>query len=442
MFVIKAALAVLAVVAATTAYAGSQEPCDRPRVFEGAALSSLVLPYRYVGAQSTPELERASREISGLVHFEVLFGFFKYGAVGGTNLVAAPRAVCDVDEVVRIVSQSGGQGTLRPGQTVVVTWGRLFEQGDQLHVQTFVRFFKQGAGRPLRESIDVRLSGDGSVLDLIGTLSTQAIAFPPRRISRQDLTRVANEFKNAMVVRPEKDLGIPGKSIDFAPDKRFPYGITRTDGDWMWIQPLAGGPAGWVRARVGDAGANAWSLQRWLPELAYIDAVGAFMRLRAGSGAIDPAARTRFSAAMEARLSQFESTVPATDAAAAHGLANAMRGFVLWQQGPGPQRTEAARRFAQAVALMPEYAAARNLAAITRPLLAEGTVDARSMARLGRNLTGALALDPADRIVLDNIERVYELYAARSEWSPHPSDQVQDRLAVVRETRARLPARN
>jgi hypothetical protein len=287
------------------------------------------------------------------------------------------------------------------------------------------------------------LVGEGATLNLTAALPTQAIAFPPRRISRQDLARIAEEFRRAMVVRPTKDLNAPGKSIDFAPDVRFPYGVTKAEGDWMWIQPMASGPAGWVRARVTDAsGPDEWSLQRWLPELAYVDAVSGFMRLRAFGGVPEPAARARMVAAIDASLRYFESAVPAKDAPAAYGLARAMRGFVLWEAGSTEERAQAATLFADAGARMPEYAAARNLAAVTRPLLPGGTLDAKSISRLGRNLTGALALDPADRIVLDNMERVYQLYAVRDEWSPFSADEVANRLAVVRDTRARLPLTN
>lgn len=423
---------------AAAAQAGSQLPCSEPRVFQGAAVNSFVLPFRYVGNQPTAELLRASRQISALVHFEILFGLLKHGAVGGTDLVAVPGLVCDVDTVIGQVTRGGGPGSLRPGQTLVLTWGRLFEQGDELYVQTYVRFLRQGSGRPEREALQVALAGDGTKLDLVGNLPAQAITFPPRRITRQDLTRIADEFRAAMVVRPVKDMNVAGQSIDFAPERPFPYGVTRAEGDWMWIEPMAGGPKGWVRARTGgDGQPGEWSLQRWLPELAYVDAVAGFMRLRAGA-AFGAAPRERTRAAIDGALQRYEQAVDADDAPAAYGLARAMQGFLDWGARP-EQRTQAAQRFAEARKLMPEYAAARNLAAVTRPLLAGDVLDGPVTARLVRELNGALALDPGDRTVLDNMERVYKVYTARRDWSPYDPEAVAQRLATVQATRARAP---
>jgi hypothetical protein len=433
-----------ALLASARVNAGDQRPCTDPVVFQDAAVNSFVLPYRYVGNNPTPELERASRQISALVHFEVLFGLLKYGAVGGTDLVAIPHQLCDVERVITQVSTGTGPGTLKPGGTLVITWGRLFEQGDQLYVQSYVRFLKRGTQGPQRETIKVSLAGDGTELNLAVALPTQAVAFPARRISRQDLTKVSEEFRRSMVVRPEKDLNVSGESIDFAPERPFPYGVTKVEGDWMWIQPMAGGPPGWVRARISDADQpGEWSLQRWLPELAYVDAVSGFMRLRAGGGVSDPKTRTRIVAAIDAGFQRFEGAVPADDAPAVFGLARAIQGFVLWDSdATAAGRARAATLFADARASMPEYAAARNLAAVTRPLRADAAFNAKSAARIDRELIGALALDPADDVVLDNLERVYQVYAMRQEWSPFSAEEVSQRLALVKAARAKAPANN
>jgi hypothetical protein len=440
------------------ALAGSQLPCSEPRVFQGAAVNAFVLPFRYVGNQPTPELLQASRQISALVHFEILYGMLKYGAVGGTDLVAVPGRLCDVDEVVDRVTRGSGPGVMRPGQTLVLVWGRLYEEGEQLYLQSYLRFLRQGASGPERETLRVALAGGSTALELRGGLPVQAIAFPPRRIGRADLARVAADFRTAMVVRPVKDMNAPGQSIDFVAERPFPYGITRAEGDWMWIQPMAGGPAGWVRARQNEAAGaeRESSLQRWMPELAFVDAAAGFMRLRAGSG-LAGAARERALAAIDAGLARFERAFEGHseggEAGAALGLGRAMQGFARWDAGPGTAaaaaRAQAAELFAQARSRMPEYAAARNLAAITRPLLrapAEAApgpmLDARSLDRLARELTGALALDPADAQALENMDRVYRVYATRRDWSPFDSEELAARRAVIQANRPQQPARN
>jgi hypothetical protein len=428
-------LLALAAIAAMPAYAGSMLPCSQARVFTGAALNSFVLPYRYVGERATPELLQASRQISALVHFEILFNLLKYGGVGGTDLVAPPGEICDVDFVVSQVSGDKGPGSLVNGQTLLITWGRLFEEGDQLYIQSYLRFFRQGPKGPMPETLAVHLAGAGSGLNLSATLPAQAIAFAPRRISRADLARVTEEFKRAMVVRPQKDLNVPGQSIDFRHEVAFPYGVTRAEGDWMWLQPLTSvGPAGWVRARVRDSDeAGSWSLRRWLPELDYVDAVASFMRLRAGSPPFARYSPERARDAFDAGMRRFEAAVPAAEAPAAYGLARALRGFMQWEADTSNEgRAKAAELFKEAQADMPEYAAARNLAAVTRPLRAGATFDAPSSARLGSELVGALALAPGDAVVLDNLQRVYKLYADRPQLSPFDAREVKQRQQVIK----------
>ena len=441
----RAALLVCALslaLAPRAASAGAARPCSDPAVFQGAAVNSFVLPYRYVGKQSTWELHQASRQIAALVHLELLFAMLKYGAVGGTDLLAVPDAVCDVDEVIDQVSRGRGPGTVLPGQTLAVVWGRLFEEGDQLDLQTYVRFLRRGEKGPVPETISVSVrSGDD--LDLSAGLPTQSLAFPPRRISKADLASVAAEFKKSMFVRPKPTLAVAGKSIDFAADQPFPYYVTKTastagEGEWMWIEPMAGGPAGWVRARSLDK-PDEWSLQRWLPELAYVDAIHGFMRLRARDGADLGAERSRaIRTWIDQGFAHYERAVPADNARAAYGLARAVRGFATWQLQPDASgRAAAAQLFAEARTFMPEYAAARNLAAVTRPLATDGKLDAKAAGKMHRELVGAVALDPRDAFVLANLDRLYRAMKAQPALSSLEPRELDQRMAVVREARVK-----
>ena len=254
------ALGLIAMVAPWPAWAGAQRPCTEPAVYRDAAVNTFVLPYRFDGPSPSLELQRASRQISALVHLELLFSILKFGAVGGTDLVSVPGSPCDVDEVIWSVSKRAGPGSLRVGQTLVVVWGRIFEQGDQLYLQTFVRFFRQGADGPLQESIKVQLTGSDTSLELNARLPSQATSFPPRRISKGDLRDLDKRFRSAMVVRKEKSLDSPGQSIDFDPSRVFPYYVTQSSGDWIYIKPMMGGPEGWVLARFGEDGSDSLSL--------------------------------------------------------------------------------------------------------------------------------------------------------------------------------------
>ena len=432
---------VLTVFVSVTAYAGAQLPCESARVFQGAAVNSFVLPYRYVGSKNPEAFQTLSRHIASLVHLELLFSMLKYGAVGATNLVTARDRQCNVDTVIGRVAIGGGPGALRRGHTLVLVWGRLFVQHDQLYLQTYVRFLRKGESRPVPETISVQLKGEGLNLRLGAALPTQSLAFPPRRISTADLAKVTSEFKKAMVVRQTPTLkDNTGRSIDFAPNRPFPYYVSKTvqnnEGRWMWIQPMTGGPAGWVLASSFDK-PNTWSLQRWMPELYFIDAIHGFMRLRARvETSMTPSSEERVKTWMDADIARFEAAIPAEDASSVYGVARAMQGFATWQLRGWKGRASAAHLFEEVGRRMPDNAAALNLSAITRPLGTDRQLDGKAIQRLDHGLIGALALDPKDTFVLGNLDRLYS--ALRRQYQPVMPTGLDRRLAIIRAARKRV----
>jgi hypothetical protein len=261
-------------------HAVATQPITDPAVFRDVAVNSFVLPYRYVGDASTDELRRASRQIAALAHFEILFSMIKYGSVGSIDLVDPNNTAYDVDDIIAKISNGSTPKGLQKGQTLVVTWGRLFAQGDQLYVQSYVRFLRQGDGKPELETIRVALGTGETPLELSARLPSQATAFPPRQISKADLAKVTEKFKKTMVVRPERDVNVPGSSIDFNPDKVFPTSSRKSKATGV-ARADQGRPEGLGASPHGNAD-DPWSLGRWLPELSYIDAICGFMRLRAG----------------------------------------------------------------------------------------------------------------------------------------------------------------
>ncbi len=424
------------------AQAMDSRPCADPRVFPGAAVNAIVMPYRFdergdgpAGnpASAGPELRLASRQIAALVHLEVLTSMLKYGAVGATDLLAEADGICDVDRVVARLSQPGAPGALRAGQALVMVWGRLFAQGEQLYVQSYIRFFRQGERGPLAEVLNVA-AGEGTArLNLQANWPTQALAFAPRRISRTELARVDQEFRNAMVLRERPDAAAPGRVMAFEPGKSFPYAIKSRQGDWLQLTPMqggTGGTGGWVKARAGGGDAEAWSLQRWLPELAFVDAVNGMMRLRVGNLSEAEAAPMRL--AVEQGLAHYERAVPVDQAPTVWGLGAVMRAQIAWTAG---QRSDAAFRYARASTLLPAYAGARNLAAVTA--LADTRLDAASAARLQRQLLAALALAPTDKLVLANLAQLYQLYEKEPSWSPLAPAELLEQAALVKAAQGR-----
>ena len=417
------------------AQAMDSRPCADPRVFPGAAVNAIVMPYRVDDrvdnpATAGPALRLASRQIAALVHLEVLTSMLKYGAVGATDLLAEADGICDVDRVVARLTQPGAPGALQAGQALVMVWGRLFAQGEQLYVQSYVRFFRQGERGPVAEVLNV-VAGEGKTsLKLQASWPMQALAFAPRRISRDELARVDQEFRQAMVLRESPATSAPGRVMAFQPGQSFPYAVKARQGDWLQLAPMQGGTGGWVKARAGGVEAEAWSLQNWLPELAFVDAVNGMMRLRVGK--LSEAEAVPMRLAVEQGLAHYERAVPVEQAPTAWGLGAVMRAQIAWTAG---QRSDAALRYARANTLLPAYGGARNLAAVTA--LADTKLDAASVLRLQRQLLAALALAPTDKLVLDNLAQVYQLYEKEPSWSPLAPTVLREQAALVTAAQSR-----
>ncbi|QPF75182.1 hypothetical protein G8A07_21190 [Roseateles sp. DAIF2] len=420
---------------ARPARAGGVEPCEYASVFPGAALNVLVLPYRYeppaaaaaYGGSAAPvqELQLASRQLASLVHLETLMGLLKYGSIGAKNLLSEPGQVCDVDRVLARIGKPGGSGALKPGQAAVLVWGRLFEQGGEFYLQSYLRFVRQGPHGPVDERLGFEIAPGLPRLE--AGLPAQALAFAPRRIGRSELARVDRDFRQAMLLRQQPRADAPGRSLDFRPHEAFAYWITAARGDWMQLQPMGGGPAGWVQVR-GEAAPD-WSLQRWLPELAFVDAVAGFMRLRTTTQPVGAAERQRTLRAIEAGLARYEQALAAELAPLPWGLAAALRGWLAWERG---EREAALGFFERSRELMPDYAGARQLAALARAASTAPLGKAGSE-RLTRELMAALALAPERPELLGNLEQLLTLFATRrGDWSPYGPEQLAERLEILR----------
>lgn len=335
MSVARAIVAVLCGLLSTTAVAGGRLPCPEARVFEGAAVSLLVLPYRYTGNRYGNQDSSGSR-LAALIQQEALFGMLKYGSVGATELVWQHGDGCDPRAVIDRVLSGSGPGKVRPGHGLVVMWGRIYEEGSQLYVQSYLRFLRRGRA----ETFEVALAGTaGTPLALTAELPAQAVAFAPRRLTQGDLAAIEKRARSALLLHDDnrRPIGPLAKS-DAEP---LAYGVIDARDGWMKIRSIITGQTGWVPARV-DTGA--WSLRRFLPELWYLDAVIGYLRLRTGD-VVPPTSNLRAQfEAVERGLGEYDKAIGVDAAPEAASLGRAMLGTLVWTTpGLRPPRRPAAR---------------------------------------------------------------------------------------------------
>ena len=155
-------------------------PCDAPYVFSNAAVNVVVLPYSQPAAFKET-LTKSGEQLAALVQLESMLAIAKYGSIGLVQLVGDPREGCTPDEVLpKLLGQKdGAMEALRPGGGLVLVWGRIYESGADLFVQSFIRFVRRG----VNETIDIPVANR----TLRGQLTSQAFACTPRRIAVRDL---------------------------------------------------------------------------------------------------------------------------------------------------------------------------------------------------------------------------------------------------------------
>lgn len=404
--------------------------CGEPFVFRDAAVNVVVMPYNDPTEPQRP-LSAAGARLSYLVQADTLFSIVKFGSVGAVQMAPGPE--CKPAEVwAKLLGEKpGAQTTVQAGHGLVLVWGRLYEEGDSIYVQSYARFVRQG--QP--ETVAVRL-GDQ---DFTGRLTTQAVAFPPAKLTALDLGRIEEEFSRAAIVRPSPGAG-PGQRFPVGDRDMIGYWVTGTQGDWMKIEAMGPGPSGWIpaRMRLGQA-----TLRTRLPELSFVEGLVGFLRLRQPA-ALGP--RPPDTAALvEAALRGFEAGSTGGRADVAKGSDRELWGIVKLE---GPKDSidlpGAHRQFAEAARLLPQSAPARNLEIISRVAAALQGGEAGFSARAAADeLTLALSLDPGNESILRNLQSFYRLLSAPPNPPPATLDLTQadvtSRLQAIDSMLARRP---
>ncbi len=429
---LRAAVCALAWAWSVGAQAGGYLPCRDAHVFQDAAVSAFVLPYR----TTTPPRAGAqpvSMRLASLIQQEVLFSMLKYGSIGATELFVRPGEVCDVREVIDRVTHGSGSGTLRPGHALVVLWGRIYEDGNDVYVQSYVRFLR----RDRDESIDVTLNDDaGNQLTLTAPLPDRAVAMKPRRLTQRDVAAIEARVRDTLMLHASPDANAARRPLQRSPDEPLAYGVIQTKGDWMQIRSMLTGESGWVRARTDD---DQWALRRFMPELGYLDGVIGYLRLRTADVVPLSTDARRVYAWSANGLTGYYGAGAWQEAPEAAALARALQGVLMWTTPSlapdGNHRQEAARLFDAACDLTQESSGLRTLAAVTAPWLSASPVLTReALARVDAGLLSALAVDQKNAIALRNLERVYTYAIAQPEASAYAPEAARQRLDLVRKS--------
>lgn len=391
-----ALIALLLATLPVAARAGMMAPCSAPEMFPDAGVTVFVFPYV---DHTSPESRRiespVGTELAGLIQIDTLLAISRFGNVASIRLMGRPSD-CRPERVLADLLDRFGPG--RPGRAVVMVWGRIFRIDKDIYVQSYAsfrRFVRDDPG----DAIQLPL-GDRT---LVGQLATQTIAFAPRHVSDQDLTRIRDRYARENIVHQDANEGSPGRPLlTLFPDGARPaYYVSDVLDDWIRIQANSG-QGGWVLAR-GMLGEQ--SLSARLPEMRFVEGVAGYFSVR------DKVDARRSELAGSALRAFEESPLNRTEPTAL-AVSMQLRGLItLLAQKQSPAAfDEAGSLFTRAAALLPSNSAAGNLAAVAATY--------REWQTPGRQLDfqssvnrfwSSIAADPNDKTALTNCWTLFVL---------------------------------
>jgi len=395
------------VFAAPPVWAGANGDCAHPFVFSDAAVNFVVLPFTNSVSLERP-LSGTASKLTLMVQTDTIFSILKYGSVGAVRLNVRPgqQAECRPEIVAAklLGEKQGAEQTIRPGHGLILFWGRLYEEDREIYVQSFARFLRKGVS----ETVSLPLENaryEARLLD-------EAVAFAPQRLTPQDLAEIESQFNQYAVVHQAPVDSSPGTrmplEVSLVATPSYVYRVSETRNEWMKIDAYGTGPSGWIHAG-GDIGP--FRAER-MPELAFVDGVAGYLRLRGADDGDTEVASLRTVSWAETALKQYEEATDPAQAPLALAVAKTVHGL-LEMLGPlqaNSRLQTALQLFQEASDLVPYSGEARNLELTTRWYLAyhNGFPGIRPVV-IADGWLQAAVLAPENPTILKNLENCYEL---------------------------------
>jgi hypothetical protein len=422
-------LASLIAMSASPAGAGMMTTCDQLPHFEGADVTTIVLEYAYAG-KPHQRLSQAAQRLSLLIQQDALLSQLKYRKIGVAFVQVQPMGPdkCSPKSVAERMLQS-----MPTGKGLIVLSGQLYEQEQQLYLQSSLLFLRADAAETLEPPAPEKIR-------FVAALPSQTLVFAPRRLSWNDIGRIDAEFAAGMRVHTEPNEASTSSTLEHGPDLPFAYTVVDAKGSWMKIEPLRDypGPSGWIN--FGNEAAHS-ELHEKMPELAFLDAAVAYLEYRI-SAATREAKDGQLVEWLQSALERFDGASrkqgAGTDDGIALGMGAGMLGVIRTQQD-GWKAAAATKPFAPMVTAMPFSADARNLDVL--PKLYACCLSGEDQA--GQNSAGAqaveaallnaLSVEPGNKQVIANLINFYRLLTLRPNlrWSGMSGVEVEKRLGAV-----------
>jgi hypothetical protein len=151
-----------------------------------------------------------------------------YGSIASILLQGEQSDSCRAADVQQRLLSSGA---LQPGQAVAIVWGRIYREGDDVLVQTYLRFLRVDPSELRFADERFAVALDDPTVRLEGSLPIQSIAFSPRRLSAGRLDRIDADWRAATLLYDRPEAGGSARELP-ASEERFAYFVRemRQDG--------------------------------------------------------------------------------------------------------------------------------------------------------------------------------------------------------------------
>ena len=431
-------LLLIILLAPVSGWAAIQSPCDTPGVFGGAAANVVLIPYTYTSAQRSTTLSRAAANLSLLIQLDILSAA-RYGSLGVTRLRGDPGQ-CRPGEIIERLRNgevSAEHGRLQTGGGVSVLWGRFFEAGDTLYVQSYLSFFRHDAN----ESIELLLDTPAGNLEFEARLPAYRIAFQPRSVQVSDLEDINRFFSETSTIRQQPDPSAPLVRPEPFDVENFAYGVRSAGEGWLRLIPYGDVPEGYVRL----GGKTSQFLKQLLPELALLDAVIGYLTYRAANENPETFGSTAagIPELLERSSRDYRELVKPREEKLAVSLAHALPAAiqlldVVYQRTEPAWAADRVRdHLDRAVVLLPDNADLLNLYAISRIVLCCTTITGTGPTKgIEEALQRAMVVNPTHSQVLSTLKSFYRLLLESSGKSgPLTRDELEKRLGAVEKIR-------
>jgi hypothetical protein len=375
-----------------------------PFAFENAEVNVVILPYFQSGA-SPRQLDGLGSQLALLIKLETLYRAMTYDQ-WGIVLLTGPKKDCDPEKIANELLLTKH---IHPGGRLIMVWGNLYQQDEDVYVQTFAKFYRNPLSGETTTPPEIGIQLAGKTFQ--GRVNGQEFAFPPEQLPIFVMNAVADNFKKAVYLYDAPQLSssktpIPLNQFRKCDDCRgaLAFTVEGRDGDWVHVK-AQGGRDGYLVARLEEG----VSLNQRMPEVSFLQGLMGFLRYSVQGQDAD---RSRWSAGMKVaeqalmEYAQRDEAAQEPETKAAALQLSGMLEFAHTGKDPSEQ-------FDTAYQLAPYSSDSRNLAAVFR-LYRNYNSPARNLRPrdLANDFVAAVALDPKNALVLANLQSLYELLAS------------------------------